>query len=68
MPARDAVYEVRRSLVEGMWADGWSGREITEVLGWRPASSVSVLRAYGYDLPYRYDAEWRQRQFEGRWR
>jgi hypothetical protein len=50
---RDEVYEVRRSLVEGMWADGWSGREIAEVLGWGKSSSVSVLRNYGYELPYR---------------
>jgi hypothetical protein len=67
MNRRGEVYEVRRSLVEGMWADGWSGREIADVLGWGKASSVSVLRNYGYDLPYRYDAVRRQNLFEGRW-
>lgn len=63
---RDEVYEVRRSLVEGMWADGWSSRDIATVLGWAPTGSISVLRNYGYDLPHRYDLHRRERMY-ARW-
>lgn len=48
------VADVRRSLAEGMWADGWLLREINEVLGWKMPGGVTVMRRCGWDLPYRY--------------
>jgi hypothetical protein len=59
-----AVTEVRESLVEGMWADGWSIEQISQALGRtyvRGGRSVGIaallhrLRAQDR-LPYRYAA------------
>jgi transposase len=46
----------RRELVERLWAEGKSFREIGEALGWKgsPWNNISQLRSRsGYDLPYR---------------
>lgn len=53
-----AVSAVRRSLVEGMWADGWSGREIEAVLGVNCGGKyVASRRADGWDVPRRYPVD-----------
>jgi hypothetical protein len=43
---------VGRALVEQMWADGMTAREIAEALG-RKSFNASVYRDRGYDLPRR---------------
>jgi class 3 adenylate cyclase len=46
----------RRELVERLWAEGKSFRDIGEALGWKgsPWNNISQLRnRSGYDLPYR---------------
>lgn len=52
-----AVLAVRRSLIEGMWHDGWKHGEIAETLG-MPKNHLSVtmarMRKGGWSLPYRY--------------
>lgn len=48
-----AIEAVRRSLVEGMWAQGWPWRTICAVVG-AGNGSLSVWRARGWSLPYRY--------------
>jgi transposase len=47
---RDVTATVRRSLGEGMWADGWSMAEFREILG----VHAPTMRERGWDLPYRY--------------
>lgn len=54
----DGCYEatniVRQSLVEGMWADEWPGREIAGVLGHsHPTAWIGPCRARGWDIPVR---------------
>lgn len=44
------IAEVRRSLGEGVWADGWSAAEFREITG----SIAAVVRSRGWDLPRRY--------------
>lgn len=51
---RAATTDVRRTLAEGMWADGWSLREMGEAFGVGP-NYFTVARAQkGWDLPHRY--------------
>lgn len=51
------THEVRWSLIEGMWAAGWSMPEMCSVLG-SSMSALSVtmvrMRRDGLDLPHRY--------------
>lgn len=56
---RNATSEVRRTLVEGMWADGWVRSEINAVLGLSSKSGfIFVRRAQaGWDLPHRRSPE-----------
>lgn len=48
-----ATADVRRTLAEGMWADGWLTREITATLGMRHGQ-LAPMRVHGWDLPHRY--------------
>lgn len=57
--AKDRSFELR-VMVEAMWADGLTMREIGELMGWSKRSAavrVSNLRSRGYDLPYRRTPE-----------
>jgi hypothetical protein len=58
---REAAIAVRRTLAEGMWADGWLTREITEALG-MDHGQLAPMRAHGWDLPHRYRVENGQRE------
>lgn len=49
--------EVRRTLAEGMWADGWLIREINDALGWTAPGGITSMRPRGWDLPHRYRME-----------
>jgi hypothetical protein len=51
---RRLVEDSRRALAEGMWADGWTEREIREVLG---RFQVGAARRGGWDLPHRRTRE-----------
>jgi hypothetical protein len=44
---RDWFREVRDSIVEGMWAEGWPGRDIGAVIGVDPGVTVDRLRKAG---------------------
>jgi endogenous inhibitor of DNA gyrase (YacG/DUF329 family) len=58
----------RRALVERLWREGKLAREIGAILGWNggaAATHISMLRARGYDLPYRRPPEWRARMLVG---
>jgi hypothetical protein len=51
-----ATIAVRRSLIEGMWADGWLLKEIAAALGSSKDSvgvTINSMRAEGWHLPYR---------------
>jgi hypothetical protein len=48
------IADVRRSLAEGMWADGWSLKEMCEVLGVQTGYFGVRRERDGWDLPYRY--------------
>lgn len=50
----------RRAEVERLWAEGLTGRQIAESLGWAPKTAgrmISGYRARGYDLPHRRTPE-----------
>lgn len=49
----EAIRAVRRSVVEGIWADGWTHREINETLG-VSGDYIGPRRAEDWDLPHRY--------------
>jgi transposase len=49
-------HQRRRALVERLWAEGLTAREIGEELGQKPVNT-SVLRTLGYDLPHRRTPE-----------
>jgi hypothetical protein len=52
-----ATAEVRRTLVEGMWAEGWTCREIfVDVLGVHTAY-IGPCRRKGWNLPHRRTPE-----------
>lgn len=56
----ETTIRARRSLIEGMWADGWTMREIAGALGTtRDSLSVTMVRMRrdGWDLPHRYRME-----------
>jgi hypothetical protein len=53
---------VQRTLIEGMWADGWSAHEISTVVGWDFRGAIGAWRLRGWDLPYRYRNTKRQRE------
>lgn len=53
---RSAIAGVRRTVTEGMWAQGWPIREIAEVLG-VGTTYFAPMRARGWDLPLRYRME-----------
>lgn len=63
----DATAAVRGSLTEGMWADGWSAREIADVFGHASAGFVGAMRARGWDLPPRRTPEQIARMHAARW-
>jgi hypothetical protein len=49
-----AIADVRRTLAEGMWADGWLLREMAAAFGGVTKAYFSVMRANrGWDLPHR---------------
>lgn len=54
---RHATEDVRRSLIEGMWANGWLTREIADALDTN-TNSISVtiirMRKVGWSVPHRY--------------
>lgn len=57
-----AAAEVRRMLAEGMWADGWTCREIGEVFGWSKEHMgvrIAQWRKNGHAnaFPHRYSPE-----------
>jgi hypothetical protein len=53
-----AIADVRRTLSEGMWADGWTLREMAEAVGVTKCY-FSVRRARdGWDLPQRVRTGW----------
>ncbi len=45
-----------RRMVEGMWAEGMTGRQIDAALGLK-GLNISALRARGYNLPHRRTPE-----------
>lgn len=53
--------KVRRALVERLWAEGVSAREIARRVGWstrsNPSNYISAYRAKGWDLPHRRSPE-----------
>lgn len=51
---RRTVERASRALAEGMWADGWTEREIRAVL---PGFRVGAARQRGWDLSYRRTPE-----------
>jgi hypothetical protein len=53
----EAIAAVTRSVTEGMWADGWTSREIADVFGHATLAWVPVMRRRGWDLPYRRTPE-----------
>lgn len=49
-----------RRQVEEMWAEGMTGRQIADALGWKsknPAQHICALRRDGYNLPHRRTPE-----------
>lgn len=49
-----------REMVEEMWAEGMTCREIADALGWKTknvGTHISVMRARGYNLPHRRTPE-----------
>ena len=51
---------VRAEWIVARWAEGWTGRQIAEALGWSPdhlGVEIDRLRKEGYDLPYRRSPE-----------
>jgi hypothetical protein len=54
LDCRRLVEDSRRALVEGMWADGWTQREIREVL---PSFHLGAARQRGWNLPHRRTPE-----------
>jgi len=47
----------RVAMLERMWADGASTRDIAVAMGWKPDKAnryISVYRHRGYNLPRRY--------------
>lgn len=54
---KKAWIATRRSLVEGMWADGWTLTEIGEVLGKSQRVAGNLIgagRKNGWDVPFRH--------------
>lgn len=52
-----ATAAVRRSVTEGMWADGWTHREINDTLG-VSGDYIGPRRVRdGWDLPHRYKVQ-----------
>lgn len=50
----------QRVMIEAMWADGCTAREIAEAVGWGakdPNALIVNYRNRGYDLPRRYSPE-----------
>jgi hypothetical protein len=65
-----AVAEARRTLVEGMWADGWTHREMAEVFGVSRARTGIMIaqwrkRGFAEAFPHRLTPEQVQRIREG---
>lgn len=56
MYSKKAAWAGYRQMVEGMWAEGMTAREIAEALGHNPKHAgayIAQKRARGYDLPHR---------------
>lgn len=65
---RLALADVRRTLTEGMWAEGWTVYEIEAALGVNSRGGyVGACRARGWDLPHRRTLEQIERIVAGRW-
>lgn len=52
---RAALADARRTLTEGMWADGWALAEMADVLRVGVTYFAGRRLRYGWDLPYRYE-------------
>lgn len=62
-----AVADVRQTLTEGMWAEGWTVYEIEAALGVNSRGGyVGACRARGWDLPHRRTPEQIERIAAGR--
>lgn len=61
-----ATETVRRTLCEGMWADGWTCGEIAKILG-VDARTLTSRRKHGWDLPHRRTPEQIERMRAARW-
>lgn len=57
-----ATADVRRTLAEGMWADGWSLRDMAQAFEVKTAYFAGRRLRDGWDLPYRYQGTKRQRE------
>lgn len=60
----------QKELIERLWAEGKTAREIAELVGWngeRPSAHISNYRRRGYDLPHRYDKKRIAAQKRKRW-
>lgn len=60
----------QKAIVERMWAEGKSGREIAEAVGWstsNPSTYINVYRKRGYKLPHRHSRARVERGRAKRW-
>jgi uncharacterized protein YeaO (DUF488 family) len=61
----------RRALVERLWSEGVSAKDIARQAGWStkgsPSNYISVYRGKGWDLPHRHSPERVKAYTEGRW-
>lgn len=50
----------KRQLIERLWAEGKTSREIAAIVGWgtsQPGTAICILRNRGYNLPHRRTPE-----------
>lgn len=53
-------FMAQRTMIEAMWADGYTARQIADAVGWNtshPGAFISGCRSRGYDLPHRRSPE-----------
>jgi predicted transcriptional regulator len=62
-----AIAEVRRTVAEGMWADGWTVYEMADVFGGVSTKYFHSQKPRGWNLPHRRTAEQVARMREARW-
>ena len=64
-----AAKQAKGELVQKMWKEGRTSREIREQVGWATSQltmQMSRMRDAGWDLPYRYDRARRAKMRAGR--